>query len=724
MKPATITAIEIKTTPGNLGSQRVFVARQNFDPGRYRIILRINGKFYDQLKSYFMQDVILAPENPAKNNPFALFLPNLSEHIEIYAQLYDYKEDKIVHTKRQRFRFVKNLLSWQKEGILDKVGDAYFNLFWNNSRRVAKVEGPFDKDGKLQTEVKPGERYYFTALPNQKLHNVELLSVKWSYRYDDGEIIRFKNHNETTKNGSNIMDCTFHNEPKKIKVYAHFFGPSEKVMVEFANFEKTENAEQEENQIEEKPVENVEEKSKKGEKRNSTPSLIWSNKVTPEFCDKVVEISKRQNFDPNDLMAVMKVETSGTFSSSKIELKPTKEKRKDGRFKKDYRGLTRSEIMQLPENFTGAVGLIQFTPVAISSLNKNYNLSLTKRKLALMTQLEQLDYVEKYIELWRKIKSITNKISISDLYVLVFAPNYFGASDNTTLYTEDSDYYEANKSVDTDGKNGITKKEIAARAILARKEGLESKENFKNKQPNTNSSDTKVISDADIEFHIFSNGGEIQYKIKNEKRRIAEYFYHDEKGVMHNIGKQTLKKISNKYGTKYKDRIKGNSVYLVDIRHLKNYNNGITKFTLKMNPKTNRFFMNDVTLAALIGAMLDCGFDDFMFNGFSDSEGRSIGGSESHKNGMNGDLRYLRKDKSGQNIHLSFSSETGDPCGWKGLDEIRQNQFNDALYKFGWKSMLSWQFNGRLLRHCIQYDDHYHHLHVQSFRPKLKEIQQ
>lgn len=73
-------------------------------------------------------------------------------------------------------------------------------------------------------------------------------------------------------------------------------------------------------------------------------------------------------------------------------------------------------------------------------------------------------------------------------------------------------------------------------------------------------------------------------------------------------------------------------------------------------------------------------------------------------------------------MHLTLSSETGDPCGWKGMDEVRQNQFNDALYKYGWKSMLSWRFDGRLLKHCSHYEDHYHHLHIQSFTPKLKEI--
>lgn len=442
-----------------------------------------------------------------------------------------------------------------------------------------------------------------------------------------------------------------------------------------------------------------------------------------DFRKKVVEISKRQNFDPNHLMAVMYVESAHTFSPSKIELKVVGY-RKNGKAIYDYVPLTKDEVMKLSENFAGAVGLIQFTPEAITDLNKRYSLSLTKRKLALMTQLDQLDYAEKYIAMWKENNKITTKLTLADLYLVVFSPSKMnGSDDNTILYSKESKYYESNKSVDKDN-NGISKKELAIRAYDSFTLGLANKEEtFSCGQSNNTSNNATIMSDADIEFHIFSTGGEIQYKIKNEKREIAAYFYHDAKGVVHDIGKQVLKKISNKYGAPYKDRIKDNFVYLIDIRKLKNYKNGSVKYTLVMNPGTNRFFMNDVTLAAFIGAMLDCSFDDFTFNGFSDSEGRSIGGSKSHKNGMNGDLRYLRKDKSGQNVHLTLSSATGDPCGWKGMDETRQNQFNDALYKYGWKSMLSWKFdNGRLLNHCTQYDDHYHHLHVQSFTPNLKEM--
>lgn len=115
-----------------------------------------------------------------------------------------------------------------------------------------------------------------------------------------------------------------------------------------------------------------------------------------------MEISIRQNFDPNHLMAVMAVETTRTFSSSKIELKEIKGKQKDGKYKKEYRGLTKDEILNLSENFSGAVGLIQFTPVAIDELNNYYNYKLSKRKLALMNNIEQLNYVEKYIEHWKK----------------------------------------------------------------------------------------------------------------------------------------------------------------------------------------------------------------------------------------------------------------------------------------------------------------------------------
>ncbi len=116
--------------------------------------------------------------------------------------------------------------------------------------------------------------------------------------------------------------------------------------------------------------------------------------------------------------------------------------------------------------------------------------------------------------------------------------------------------------------------------------------------------------------------------------------------------------------------------------------------------------------------MLECNYEDFVFNGFSKADGRP-GKSSSHKNGYNGDFRYLRTDKSGKNVHLDKSDEKGDPCGWKGMDETRQNTFNDALYKFGWKDMLSWKYNKKLLNHSKHFKGHHHHLHVQNYKPNF-----
>lgn len=194
--------------------------------------------------------------------------------------------------------------------------------------------------------------------------------------------------------------------------------------------------------------------------------LVWGGhpKINCDFRKKVVAISKRQNFDPNHLMAVIWVESAKTFSTSKIDLKVIGHNSK-GKPIKDYVPLTNDEINKLPKDFSGAVGLIQFTPVAIDELNNYYNFSLTKRKLALMTQIEQLDYVEKYIEYWKNANKIKGKLTLADLYLMIFSPSKMnGSNDNTTLYKEGTTYYNANKSIDTDKKDGITKKELAHRA--------------------------------------------------------------------------------------------------------------------------------------------------------------------------------------------------------------------------------------------------------------------
>lgn len=230
-------------------------------------------------------------------------------------------------------------------------------------------------------------------------------------------------------------------------------------------------------------------------------------------------------------------------------------------------------------------------------------------------------------------------------------------------------------------------------------------------------------SDADIEYHIQSSG-EIQYKIKDEKREYAAYFYHDSAGTIHSLGKFKLTKVKENYGGVYRDKLGKDTanIYLIDIRTVKQtYKKDAVGFTLTVN--TSRYYMNDVTIAALYGAMMECNYDDFVFNGFSNEKGESVGGSQSHKNGMNGDLRYLRTDKAGGRTDLFDNGET---LGWKGMDEARQNTFNNALHKFGWKSMLSQNYGDRkekILDRCTNdsRNNHNDHLHIQGFAPTLTE---
>ncbi len=273
MNLPTITDIKIKNSSGNKNSNTILVSTRKFDTNTHRIILRVNKKFYDDLEHHIKELVIDQGDIQSQ-------LPRMNESLTIYAQLYDYKNDRIVCTKKKDF--VKTLGSWELAlgNSIINISNDYFNLFWNSNRKVVKVNGPFDKDGKLQAEVKPGERYYFTAQPNQKLHPVELLSAKWEYQYDDGNPVLFKNHHETIKNGYSAMDCEFHASPKKIKVFAYFQERNENVMVEFSNLRKV-------NDIEEEPANNVEEETRQPLSSNSAQFNI-----TVEFLDKFMSATQ------------------------------------------------------------------------------------------------------------------------------------------------------------------------------------------------------------------------------------------------------------------------------------------------------------------------------------------------------------------------------------------------------------------------------------------------
>lgn len=135
------------------------------------------------------------------------------------------------------------------------------------------------------------------------------------------------------------------------------------------------------------------------------------------FIEKVKAVSNRLGIPAEWLMIVMAGETSFTF-------------------RPDIRSGNQP---------TGAVGLIQFTGDTAKGLGT------TKDALAKMSNVAQLDYVEAHFKPYKgRMKSI------GDVYIVVFAPAYFGKPDTTKAYQSPSTAYKNNSSLDVAKKGYIT----------------------------------------------------------------------------------------------------------------------------------------------------------------------------------------------------------------------------------------------------------------------------
>lgn len=163
---------------------------------------------------------------------------------------------------------------------------------------------------------------------------------------------------------------------------------------------------------------------------DSGAKLVWGAKVSQEFRAKVREIAKRQNIEANWLMAVMAFETGNSFLP--YEKNPT----------------------------SGATGLIQFLPSTAKSLGT------TTARLARMTSVEQLDWVEKYFAQYQG--RIHN---LGDTYMAVFAPVGLGKPDSFVLYTSPSAAYNQNAGLDKQRKGYITRGDCVVRVNAAFKTG-------------------------------------------------------------------------------------------------------------------------------------------------------------------------------------------------------------------------------------------------------------
>ncbi|MEG1121692.1 MAG: hypothetical protein RR184_14035 [Citrobacter sp.] len=180
------------------------------------------------------------------------------------------------------------------------------------------------------------------------------------------------------------------------------------------------------------------------------------------------------------LMGCMSVETNRMFSSSVIAYRKVRHKNGDIIFvsgksgprpKIELHAFTRDEITKdnsLVEQ--NAVGLIQFTSMAVQQINITNNMSLTKLQLALMDEIEQLDYVKLY---FTSNKDKFDQIKTpEDVYTYIFCPEGVGKPDDAVLYSkvDNERAYKMNASLDSTehGNKGNNDGLIQKRELLVR----------------------------------------------------------------------------------------------------------------------------------------------------------------------------------------------------------------------------------------------------------------
>ena len=153
----------------------------------------------------------------------------------------------------------------------------------------------------------------------------------------------------------------------------------------------------------------------------------WAKKqpqLTDEFYAKVINISKNVKCSPDDLMAVMNLETNKTFSTS------------------------------VKNPGSTATGLIQFTEASAKDLDT------TTSNLAKMTPEQQLDYVEKYLLNWKKKNNFSNNdtLTAGTLYAMVFQP---ANAKKEVLAYKGTEEYSKNKMLDVNKDGKITKDDLS-----------------------------------------------------------------------------------------------------------------------------------------------------------------------------------------------------------------------------------------------------------------------
>lgn len=165
--------------------------------------------------------------------------------------------------------------------------------------------------------------------------------------------------------------------------------------------------------------------------------IAWGAKVSPEFKNKVIEISKRLDINPDYLMTCMAFETKETFRADK----------------KNEKG-------------SSGTGLIQFMKATAESVLKT-----TTEELANMSALQQLDYVEKYFKYIQQFHKRLDKLE--DVYFAILNSEGIGKNDAAVIFKAGSLAYTQNEGLDKNKDGLITVGEITVRIRAMYQRGLQ-----------------------------------------------------------------------------------------------------------------------------------------------------------------------------------------------------------------------------------------------------------
>ncbi|WP_081963617.1 transglycosylase SLT domain-containing protein [Hoeflea sp. BAL378] len=162
------------------------------------------------------------------------------------------------------------------------------------------------------------------------------------------------------------------------------------------------------------------------------PAIAWGAKVPDAFKRKTIALCRRLEMEPDHLMAIMAFETGRSFDPAVTN-----------------------------RAGSGATGLIQFMPATAKALGT------TTARLATMSALEQLDYVEKYLAPYAGRMG-----DLDSAYMAVLYPRAVGREPGHVLFRKGSVAYKLNRGLDANGDGRVTKAEAAARVRALLAEGL------------------------------------------------------------------------------------------------------------------------------------------------------------------------------------------------------------------------------------------------------------